>query len=551
MAGLRELLEELRRRGIKISTDGTTLDLDAPKGAVDAELRDRLVAAKADLVAHLSATPQTTDPHAPNQFDLSENQRALYYQMQLDRHGYAYNVGFAGHLDGALDVTALDQALVALTHRHPMLRAAFSLEAGAPIQTIGPMSRSVLALIPATNLTEAEVETQLQNQYQTPFDLEHSPLFRAHLWHLGPDRHTLLITVPHIIIDGWSLWRLLADDLPHAYDACRAGKEPFVDREDPRPFRDHVANQAALLTSADGERLWKRWDKALAGKVEPLDMPTDTLRPKRKAFDGGQEQLSLSPAKQAALDVYATHAGATLPAVLSAAFAMVLARQSGRQNIIIGMPMSGRLDPSFADTLGYFVNPMPLPITVGSANSLEAVLRQAHEAIGFALDHQALPLPIIIERLGLPRDPARNPLFDVNIAVQSPGPSSSLVRGMMLGAKAPPSPFGPLTMRAIALPQQQALFDLTLEAVPADDGLHLSLKYDRSLFDGSTVFGLLSQFEFALGAFAAGAGAGSGSVSCVGDVALDDGSGLVAGRGPVAAWPAGCLLDGVADQVAC
>ncbi|MBB5514981.1 hypothetical protein FHS89_000987, partial [Rubricella aquisinus] len=473
-----DVLTEMERRGIRVAAEGENLSVDAPKGAVDAALRDQIVAHKAGLLALLR------EPDAP--FPLTAGQQALWYQHTLDAGGYAYTIGFAAHLSDPIDLGILDRALCALVERHSQLRTRVFADGDTPLQEIMPPPARVLTVHDGP-LSRQDREDAALAAYKTPLALDVPVQLRAQVWP-GDGEVTLLLTLPHIAIDGQSLWALL-DAIPTVYQRIAAGEPPF-DSPAPAPYARHVQEQNA----APHDTAWAYWQKALADLPDPMDFPFDLPRPKRQRFDGGAVQDTLPEALVEDIRACARRHGVTPYVVLLSVFHIVLHKQAQAQDILIGSPFSGRTRAAFDATLGYFVNPLPVRARITPETSCADLFAEVAQAARDALDHQDMPLPDMITRLGLPRDPSRPPLFQTSFAFQSAGAATPLARGMMRGTQGQAIDWKGFSAAIIPLPQQEGLFDLTLEVLQDDARYDIALKYNASLLSSSTASSLLSQF---------------------------------------------------------
>ena len=199
-----DLVQAAAARGVELWFEGDRLRFRAPKGALTPEQRNDLVARRADVLTYLreqAARATTTCP-------LSFSQRSLWFVNQETPDSAAYNVGFAARIVSEIDVNALRQAMQALSDRHPALRTSFPIVDGIPVQSIAGTSTAVLTVHDVAGEDEPRVRARVVADYRAPFDLEHGPVFRSHLYSAGPQNHVLLLTVHHIAVDGWSLMQL-------------------------------------------------------------------------------------------------------------------------------------------------------------------------------------------------------------------------------------------------------------------------------------------------------------------------------------------------------
>ncbi|MEO0393384.1 MAG: amino acid adenylation domain-containing protein, partial [Pseudomonadota bacterium] len=434
-------------------------------------------------------------------------------------------------LDGPLDPDRFWQAWRDTAAAIPALRACFNPDPASPLIVVPetvewPCETLDWRAVPAHE-HDQKLDDLMAAERVRGFTLDDAPMHRLTLIQRQDEAWHFVWTNDHLLLDGWSL-PLVLDSVFARYRGTTPPK--IVDQADYLTWRaQHGSDQ-------QGQGRDSFWRDYLAGFTTANDLPF-TANTNAAGTMPGHISRPLSQAMGEGLRLQARQHGVTLAAQLLSAWALVLAQQSGQRDVVTGLTVSGR-PASVADAdrmVGMFINTLPVRIDCQTDQSVTAFLAATHQTMGALVEGTGDALSAITAAAS---DFTGDRLFHSTLVVENYPVEEGLLDALP----------------GIRVSNVQAIedthFPLTLLVSPGET-ITVKALYDRSLFDGSTVFGLLSQFEFALGAFAAGAGAGSGSVSCVGDVALDDGSGLVAGRGPVAAWPAGCLLDGVADQVAC
>ena len=274
---------------------------------------------------------------------LSYAQERLWFVEQLGFVGSAYNMPLAMQLDGSLDVTALEATLTELCRRHETLRTHFSSNQGHPVQVIAPAGPVTLEMRDLSALAGAERDLQVQQftnaEWQRPFDLTTGPLFRAALLKLEPTRHVLLLTLHHIVSDGWSLG-VLNRELSLLYGAFVQGRaSPLPDLN--IQYSDYALWQRSWLQGAVLEQQLAYWRAQLQG-LPPLQLPTDRPRPAIPSYRGATVPVNLSASLTRQLTELGRAQGATLYMVGLAAFQVLLARYAGQDDIVVGSPIAGR-----------------------------------------------------------------------------------------------------------------------------------------------------------------------------------------------------------------
>ncbi|HVF62094.1 MAG TPA: amino acid adenylation domain-containing protein, partial [Thermoanaerobaculia bacterium] len=456
-----------------------------------------------DLAAHLEtvraaqsgtgfAPPIRPAPRTPAP-PASFAQERLWFLDRLDGGGAAYNVPAAIRLRGALDPAALHAALRGVVARHEALRTTFAPDPGGGpgvVQVIAaalelPLPRVDLA--PAADGGEAELERLAAPEAARPFDLERGPLVRATLVRLVPDHHVLLLTLHHIVADGWSMGVLLRE-VAALYGAAAAGT---ADPLPPLPvqYADFAVWQRDWLAGEELERQLAHWRAALDGAPQGLELLADRPRPAVQSFRGGRERLLLPPETAAALAALGRRRGATLFMVLLAGVQALLHRLTGRDDLLVGSPIANRTRRELEGLIGFFVNTLVLRGKPEGDLPFRDLLARAREATLDAYAHQDLPFEKLVEHLQPRRELTHSPLFQVLVLLQN-------------APLAPPELPG-LAVEPFEIAGETAKFDLTLAFVAAEGGLAAVAEYDRDLFDGATVARWLGHLARLLAAAAA------------------------------------------------
>lgn len=227
---------------------------------------------------------------------LSYGQKALYFLYRSVPDSAAYHVAFTARVRSPVDVAALERAVQALLERHPLLRAIIKLEAGELVQEIPAKSRVSVEIVDAAGLSDEALQAQVIAAYRRPFDLEHGPLLRVHLFTRSATDHVLLLTVHHIVYDGWSLW-INQDELGMLYRAEVEGTKAILPRIE-KSYFDYVRWQAEMLQGLQGEQLWTFWQNQLQGSLPLVNLPTDRPRPPVQTYNGATAVFKLGSAQR-------------------------------------------------------------------------------------------------------------------------------------------------------------------------------------------------------------------------------------------------------------
>ncbi len=428
--------------------------------------------ARALAPAAATAIPRRT---GPGPWPLSFAQQRLWFIQQLDPRGTAYNEVRATRLDGVLNADALQRALDTVVERHEALRTVFVVRDGEPVQEVVEGMRVVMEPVDARHLSPAEREAEAvrrtRAEQERPFDLATGPLMRAVLLRVGADRHVLILSMHHVVSDGWSRG-VIVSEISAAYTALVQGEQPQLPAL-PVQYPDYAAWQRERLQGAFLDEQLGWWTERLAGAPEVLDLPTDHPRPAAQSFAGGTFAFELPAETAAALRALARADGATPFMALLAAFKILLLRYTGQPDLVVGTPVANRGRAETAGLVGFFVNTLALRTDLSGDPSFRQALRRVRATATGAYAHEELPFERLVEALNAERSLSRTPVFQV----------------MFLLDEQPVRPFR-LPGLELALMEMDAgvsMFDLSLHLESTDDGLVGRLVYATALFDAETI----------------------------------------------------------------
>uniref|UniRef100_UPI003F4957C1 amino acid adenylation domain-containing protein n=1 Tax=Streptomyces chartreusis TaxID=1969 RepID=UPI003F4957C1 len=452
-----------------------------------------------------AASPTGRPPLAAAQHDadgtpLSAQQQQIWFLGQLAPGSLAYNTQCSLHLTGPLDVPALEAALSLIVERHEILRSTFHDRPAGPVQTVHSPWQVRLETVDLTTLPEQDREQALSDLIRADsrqvFDVGRLPLVRWTLYRLGEERWTLFQAEHHFVHDGWSAVLLLGE-IRDAYAALAAGRPPRL-AELPVQYRDFAAWQRAWRATGDYARQRVYWQRTLRGAPgEGVTLTGDFPRPARQTFDGACVRAVVPAATVEAIDEIATEYGATRFAAFLTAFTLLVRTHTGASDLVVGSALANRREPHTENLLGMFVNALPLRLQIPDGATVAAAAAHAMDVLLGAQDHQEFPLTEIIKDLGVRRDPARNPLFQVMFAFHdSPRPDfdAAGVRG-----------------RLHIDHNGSAKNDVNVVCVPRPpvpgsaaehDGVDVLWEYNRDLFASETAQHLLDSFVRVLGTLA-------------------------------------------------
>jgi len=430
-------------------------------------------------IAALPLLPVTRSEAMP----LSFAQQRVWFLEQLKPGNAFYNMPAAVCLKGQLNVAALEQSLNQIMTRHEALRTNFVTVNGQPVQAIASTLTLTLPVVDLLQLpeTEREIETQrlATEEAQQPFDLAAEPLVRTKLLQLSDAEHVLLLTMHHIVSDGWSIGVFLRE-LAALYEAF-CNNVPLVLPELPIQYADFAVWQRQWLQGEVLESQLAYWKQQLDDAPALLELPTDRVRPAVQTFRGAFQTFTISKELSDALMTLSQRQGATLFMTLLAAFQTLLYRYTGQTDICVGTPVANRNRSEIEALIGFFVNTLVLRTDVSGNPTFEDVLYRVREVALGAYAHQDLPFEQLVEELQPVRSVSYTPLFQVMFALQNaPMPSLELPD---------------LTLNPLATESATAKFDLTLSVESTEQGLVGSWEYNTDLFDAATITRMAGHFQ--------------------------------------------------------
>ena len=448
---------------------------NAMVAGLTAAQREALLQAARRANLHRAGDAPTVIPHADRGADrgavipLSFAQQRLWFLAQMDGGSEAYHIPLGFRLQGRLDERALRDALNALVARHEALRTSFAVEDGNPVQRIGATDVGfALEIHDLRGRMDAEEQLQLlsRQEVSAPFDLRSGPLIRGRLLHLGGDEAVLLITMHHIVSDGWSI-AVLMRELSALY---RQAPLPSL----PVQYADYAIWQRRWLAEDHLKSQRTYWANRLKDAPALLELPTDRARPAHQQHNGGQVAVALDEELTTRLKALGQRCGATLFMTVLAGWALLLARLSGQQEVVVGTPTANRGRREIEGLIGFFVNTLALRLELPEPLSVEDLLRHVKQRALEAQEHQDLPFEHVVELVKPVRSLSYTPLFQVMFSWQN--------------SKAEPLDLGPDLSVALAAPSYStAKFDLTLELTEVSGLIVGCLRYATSLFDRETM----------------------------------------------------------------
>ena len=428
-------------------------------------------------------------PHVPT--SLSFAQQRLWFLEQLEPGAATYNVARSIHLSGALQVAPLERALAQLVSRHEVLRTTFELQHGEPVQVVHASIEVLVPVVDLRGLDEAQRTRQVSRWSEEEacggFDLTRGPLLRVRLLRLGDERWVLLLTLHHIVCDGWSMG-VLFRELGALYEAALRGGSAELEAL-PIQYADYALWQRDWMSGEVLEREVSYWREQLGGSLPVLELLGDRARPAVQSHRGAAISFQLSAGLSEGLRGLARAEGVTLYMVLLSGFKALLHRYTGQTDLLVGSPIANRTRVEVEGLIGFFVNTLVLRTEVEGGMSFRELLSRVRAVALGAYSHQELPFEKLVEVLEPQRSRAHAPLFQTLFALQN-------------------MPRSPLTLPGIETRDwrrrnasaQRKMFDLSVFVFDdADDVLRGRIEFNTDIFDAATVERMAGHFERLLG----------------------------------------------------
>ena len=418
--------------------------------------------------------PPEADP-APASFA----QERLWFLDRLAPGNPAFNIPMALRIEGEVSPAAMEAVLGEVVRRHEALRTTFRERDGQPVQVVAPPERRTLPFVDLSGLLarDEEIRSLAQEAAERPFDLERGPLVRAVLVRLESAEHALLLSIHHIVSDGWSMG-VLAREITALY-----GGTPLP--ELPIQYPDFAIWQKGWLQGEVLERQVAYWREKLEGAPASLDLPTDRPRPVSQTYRGGRVHLRFDSQLGRGLGSFARGYEATPYMVLLAGFQALLGRLTGQEDLTVGSPIANRNRSEIEPLIGFFVNTLVMRGDLGGDPPFGELLARVRRSTLEAFVHQDLPFENLVVRLRPERHLSVTPLFQVVCAVQN----APVGRMELPGVALSPIEFQTTTSQ----------FDLELHVWEGEDGLLGMINYSTELFDAPTVLRLAGYLNTLLG----------------------------------------------------
>ncbi|MGF9817158.1 amino acid adenylation domain-containing protein [Brevibacillus agri] len=410
-------------------------------------------------------------------YPLTSGQKRLYFLSQMEEENKQYNNVIALRVKGPLSREKLEHCLNTLIGRHESLRTSFQRIDGELLQVI----HEPFSFTPDYREVDEPVNDAHIAAWIQPFDLSVAPVWNVGIFKESEQSHLLVFNIHHIITDGTSN-AILIDEFTALYqqDGQAAGL-PSLSVQ----YKDYAEWQQEKTALAGHQADRAYWTGMFSGEIPLLDLPTDFARPPYKTYRGSMELFSIPRSEADAIKRMAASQEATLYMVLLAVWNVLLAKLSHQEEIVVGIPTSGRNHSDLQQVIGMFVQTLPLRSTVRKDMTFAELLHAIKRNMSHALEHQDYPFEELVSELALPRDFGRNPLFDVMFAFQNVSRQKSGKAMPSAGLEMEPYPFATNTAR----------FDLTLDGEEREGELFFTVEYATDLFTKETIARFIRYFR--------------------------------------------------------
>lgn len=422
-----------------------------------------------------------------NIFPVSFSQQRLWFLEQLEPGSPVYNIPAVVRMRGRVDAQALEKSINAVVSRHEILRTTFRTVEEQPHQVISPELNLVVQFVDLSGVEHQDRESEAlrfaKQETQKPFDLAQGPLLRPTLIKVDGENYYFLLVMHHIVSDGWSTGVLL-HELRTFYAAFQSNQsvqlEPLTVQ-----YADFSVWQRNWLRGKNLQSQLDYWKRQLVNCSQTLDILTDFPRPAVQSNRGSFVSFSLPREMQMALNDLARKNQATLFMVLLAAYAALLYRISGQDDLNIGVPIANRNRSETAPLIGFFINTLVMRANFSGEPTFIDFLARIREMAMSAFAHQDLPFEMLVDELGVQRDMSHSPFFQAMFVLNN-APIQTLEAGSII-------------LEPIDVDNETTKFDLVLSMNEDKDGLKGKLEYNTDLFKRQTIAGLLEHFRILIG----------------------------------------------------
>ena len=488
-----ELLEELRKLDIRLWAEGDQLKFSAPKGVMTPALREQVSRLKTELLelVRLSQAPSPTlllpiEPVSREQaIPVSFAQQRFWFLDHYETESSTYNISAPLRLSGKLHREALERSIQVMIDRHESFRTTFQEHEGHGVQVIAPALKLSFPVIDlsgeAASTRDQRVRVLVGQEASSLFDLSQGPLLRTLLIRLGEQEHILIVTVHHIIFDGWS-FGIFMGELSALYTALVTGRPVSLPAASLQ-YADFAVWQRKQMQEQRLQEQLAFWTKQLAG-VQPLELPTDHPRPAVLSQEASHYPIQLPVPLVQKLKALCRQYDTTLFVLLLTAFQVLLARHSGQDDICIGSPIANRTRAELEGVIGCFVNTLAFRTPISPDASFLQVLQYNRKMTIEAYAHQDVPFEKVVEEVQPERSLSRFPLIQVMFSLENMPVASPKLHD--------------LQTQPVDVERESSQFELTLTLEENSEGMSGGLFYSTDLFEEGTMTRLAEHLQVLL-----------------------------------------------------
>ncbi|SDH29138.1 non-ribosomal peptide synthase domain TIGR01720/amino acid adenylation domain-containing protein [Chitinophaga filiformis] len=446
------------------------------------------IARLATVIQQIDNTSVQAIPLLPESdyYEVSNGQQRLWFMDRLGKGSTAYNITAPVYIHGELHKPALEKAFAGLIARHESLRTTFLMEDDILYQQIHPVDTFNFNIGYNDLLTvehkEAAAIRILEEAMNTSFHLEKGPLFRVQLVQLQQQKSLLIISMHHIVSDGWSM-EIMIHELRSLYLSFVTGIPANLDPL-PIQYKEYAAWQNLQLRESHMQDHRNFWLQKLEGELPLLELPTDVSLSKEQSSEGRTVKILFSQQESEILHKLGEEHQASLFMTLVTAVKALLYYYTGQQDLIIGIPVSGRDKAELESMIGFFVNMLPIRTKIGDEDTFSALLEKVRFNILEAFDHQVYPFDRLVEELDQPRNNFHSPVFDVIISLQH-----SLFTNNHTAVP------GDIHIEPFELPSNLSKYHLSFNFSATDEQLQLELQYNTGLFHDDRIRNMISHLK--------------------------------------------------------
>lgn len=414
--------------------------------------------------------------------ELSLGQQSLWTLHQMDPTSAAYHIAFTTEFINAPVLDKLCKAIQFVFDRHSILRVRFKETNGLICQLI-PHDEDArqlhIEITDVAGLPDDQILKKIRTAYEKPFDLSEDVLVRCNFFDKGQGSSIMLLTLHHLVSDGWSLWILL-DEIKTAY--TNLVDETSIDLPvTTYSYFDFISWQKKIMAGEPGQRMLEFWKAKLGGPLPVISLPTD--HPRNEKNFGKTFRFEIENTITDRLRKFAQAESLTLYMTTLGLFKILLFRYCGSEDIIVGSPVSGRSRTEFAEVIGDFINLVAIRTTPSRSITIKKYLLEVKKAVLEALTNQDLPFPYLVHELNPLREAGRTPVFQTLFSLQKPQKFHEVI-SLLEGNEVD---WGKLRLRPFTMPQQEGQFDITLELIEHNNGISGVFKYNDHLFEQRTI----------------------------------------------------------------